>query len=382
MPGKNKTPRHAAPILFGVLLASAGSVFAQDTGQPAGLVFGTAACSGCHGKADERSRQYISWSQHDAHSRAYATLTTARAARMAEALKIDNATTSARCTNCHAPVQTIAPALRAPDAHIAEGVACASCHGVTGNWLLSHTRPDFTHQDRVASGMRELRDSYHRANACVACHQITEPALVAVGRHPALTFELDGQVNSQPPHWRETAGHDGAQAWFVGQAVALREMSAALRDGRIDASRETPRWQALLWLVQRTGLDFDSPELAGLPLTAQPPTLTAAAELADQVAQRAAKTWAPAQTKAALARLAATHAEFSAANAPQVVQACRAERLVLALDRLLAAQPAAGRPAAASARLDELFRLVQSQPDFVPAKFVRALAAFAQALGG
>lgn len=163
--------------------------------------------------------------------------------------------------------------------------------------------------------MRELRDSYHRANACVACHQITEPALVAVGRHPALTFELDGQVNSQPPHWRETAGHDGAQAWFVGQAVALREMSAALRDGRIDASRETPRWQALLWLVQRTGLDFDSPELAGLPLTAQPPTLTAAAELADQVAQRAAKTWAPAQTKAALARLAATHAEFSAANA-------------------------------------------------------------------
>ena len=381
MSAKNKTPRHAAQILFGTLLASAGSVFAQDTGLPAGVVFGTATCSGCHGKADERSRQYISWSQHDAHSRAYATLTTARAARMAEALKIENATTSARCTSCHAPVQTIVPALRAPDAHVAEGVACASCHGVTGNWLRSHTRPDFTHQDRVASGMRELRDSYHRANACVACHQITEPALVAVGRHPALSFELDGQVHSEPPHWRETAGHDGAQAWFVGQAVALREMSAALRDGRIDAARETPRWQALLWLVQRTGLDSDPSPFASLPLTATPSTLATATEFSDQVAQRAAKVWAPAQTKAVLAKLAATHPEFSAADVPQPVQACRAERLVLALDRLLAAQPAAERPATASARLDDLFRLVQSQPDFVPAGFARALAAFARDLG-
>lgn len=381
MPGKNKLPRHAARLLLGAFLASADSVFAQDVGAPAGLVFGTTACSSCHGKADERSRQYIVWSQHDAHSRAYATLTTARAARMAEALKIASPLADARCTSCHAPVQTVAPALLAPTARIVEGVACASCHGVTGDWLRSHTRPDFTHEDRVASGMRELRDPYHRANACVACHQITEPALVAVGRHPALLFELDGQTRSAPRHWREAAGYDGAQAWYVGQAVALREMSAAMQDGRIDAAPETPRWQALLWLVQRTGLDYDSPQLAGLPLTATPSTLATATAFSDRVAQRAAKTWAPAQTKALLAKLAATHPEFSAADVPQPAQACRADRLVLALDRLLAAQPAAERPAAASARLDELFRLVQSQQDFVPVKFARTLAAFARDLG-
>lgn len=382
MPGKNIHLRRTARILIGAFLATAGGVFAQDTGAPAGLVFGTTTCSSCHGKADERSRQFIVWSQHDAHSRAYATLTTARAARMAEALKIENATTSARCTICHAPVQTVAPALLAPNANVTEGVACASCHGTTGDWLRSHTRPDFTHADRIAAGMRELRDPYHRANACVACHQNTEPELVATGRHPALLFELDGQTHSEPPHWREAAGHDGAQTWFVGQAVALRELSAALHDNRSDAARETPRWQALLWLVQRTGLASDSPQLASLPLTAQSSTLAAAAELSDQVAQRAAKTWAPMSAKTLLTKLAATHAEFSAVDVPQAVQAARAERLVLALDRLLAAQPAPERPVAASPRLDELFRLVQSQPDFVPQKFARALAAFAKSVEG
>ena len=50
---------------------------------------------------------------------------------------------------------------------------------------------------------------------------------------------------------------------------------------------------------------------------------------------------------------------------------------MLALDRLVAASPAGEVPAAASAGLDRLFRLVQSQPDFAPAGFARELAAFA-----
>lgn len=376
------TPRHALQKLFGAFLASAVVAFAQDTGQPAGVVFGATACAGCHGKADERSRQYISWSQHDAHSRAYATLTTARAARMAEALKIDKPAENARCTACHAPLQTVAPALLAPEAHVAEGVSCASCHGASGDWLRSHTRPDYTHRDRVAAGLRELGNPYARANACVACHQNTEPSLVAVGRHPALLFELDGQTRSQPPHWREAVGYDGAQAWFVGQVVALRELSAALRDGKIDAARETRRWQALLWLVQRSGLDYGMPELDGLAQTVSPAVLATAAQAADRLAQRAAETWAPGQTMAALKRLAATKSDFLNTDVAALTHACRAERLVLALDRLLAALPADARPAAVSARLDTLFRLVQSQPDFRPAQFSVALGALAQSLGG
>ena len=58
----------------------------------------TCSTSNCHGGAGEQSRQYVIWSQRDVHSRAYATLTTARAARMGEALGLQDPAASRRCT--------------------------------------------------------------------------------------------------------------------------------------------------------------------------------------------------------------------------------------------------------------------------------------------
>src|SRR6185437_13041129 len=99
-----------------------------------------------------------------------------------------------------------------------------SCHGRAENWIRSHTRTDFTHMDRVHAGMRDLQNIYVRANSCVACHQNVDADLLQAG-HPELIFELDGQLVSQPRHWREKSGWSGPQTWLVGQAVALREMS-------------------------------------------------------------------------------------------------------------------------------------------------------------
>ena len=362
-------------------------ISAQPVGTGATLDFrpitGPLSCanSSCHGGADEKSRQFVTWSQHDVHSRAYATLTTARAARMAEALKIPDATTSARCTTCHAPVQTVAPSLRAADAHIADGVSCVSCHGPSDPWLRTHTRLDLTHDDRVAGGMRDLRNLYHRANACVSCHQNLESEVVGVGRHPALHFELDGLTHSQPMHWREPAGRSGAQAWLVGQAVALRETSAALTSGQADISREVPRWQALVWLVQRAGSEGTTTALGKLSLEAVPANFAVARQVADQVAQHSANAWSATDAKPALTRLAKTHAEFRDANISALSHACRAERLVMGLDRLLAALPAGEAPREASAQLNKLFRLVQSQPEFAPVVFATELAIFSQLFG-
>jgi hypothetical protein len=342
-------------------------------------VYGARSCatSGCHGGADEKSRQFVLWSQHDVHSRAYATLTTARAARMAEALQIPDATTSARCTSCHAPGQTVAPALRAPDAPVAEGVSCVSCHGPAAAWMRSHTRSDLTHSERVAGGMRDLRSLYHRANACVACHQNLEPEIVAVGRHPVLTFELDGQAHSQPKHWREPDGHSGAQAWFVGMAVALRERSWALARGRAEVGDEGQRWQAQLWLIRHACPPEESRALAGLANEPVAANFARALEVCDGLAQRTARDWPAAATGRALKRLAGAHREFGDPGLAARAQAFRAELLVVALDRLLAATPAGERPREASAGLDRLFRLVQSQPDFAPRAFAVELARFA-----
>lgn len=342
-------------------------------------VYGALTCStsGCHGGAGEKSRQFVIWSQRDVHSRSHATLGTARSARMAEALGIKDPLTDPRCVSCHAPLAAVAGEALMPGAKASEGVSCVSCHGPLAGWLRSHTRSDYTHGDRVAAGMRELRDLNARANACVACHQNIEPALVEVGRHPALIFELDGQTQAQPKHWQEPEGRSGAQAWLVGQAVAWRELSWGLRQGLLDPKRDLPRWRALGWLLERTNFDRQADGWAWTAEQVSPAELVRAEENARRLARQGAEGWTPDKTVRLLASLAGTAADFRA-SVPALIQAYRAERLVLALDRLLAALPADSRQQDISVQVDRLFRLAQSIPDFSPSDFARELEVLAQ----
>ena len=61
-----------------------------------------------------------------------------------------------------------------------------------------------------------------------------------------------------------------------------------------------------------------------------------------------------------------------------LLQARRAERLVLALDRLLAAE----NNHKADAQLNQLFKLAQSIPDFDPKQFSAALEKFSAVISG
>ena len=124
-----------------------------------GRFVGAAGCksSSCHGGAGEKRSQYLTWVQKDFHTRAYAILTDARSARIAEALAIPAAQESSRCTVCHSPFQSVAPARLMPTAHPDEGVSCESCHSAAGPWLRGHTRKDWNYAMRVTAGMRDLR---------------------------------------------------------------------------------------------------------------------------------------------------------------------------------------------------------------------------------
>jgi len=96
-----------------------------------GEFVGAAGCksSSCHGGAGEKHNQYLTWSQKDFHTRAYAILTNARSARIAATLRLPGAggqadehewlrnEESSRCTVCHSPFQSVAGALLAPTAH-------------------------------------------------------------------------------------------------------------------------------------------------------------------------------------------------------------------------------------------------------------------------
>jgi hypothetical protein len=237
-----------------------------------------------------------------------------------------------------------------------EGVSCETCHNAAENWLLTHPRTDLKYEQKVAAGMRDLKNLYVRANTCVACHQNLEPDLRAAG-HPELTFELDGQCVTMPRHWTETNRLHGAQAWLVGQAAALREAAAQSSVTKPIAEAEQ-RTQALAWLL-------------GVPPDAK---------AADALAQRTAgEIWSSADVRARLESFIGTREQFANPKVSPAELGQRAERLVFGIDRLLVAL-GVDKKSSASVKLDQLFKDVQSRADFDPKGFAKHLAEFEAAL--
>ena len=321
--------------------------------EPASRFLGAQSCASamCHGGAEEKHDELVIWARKDFHTRAPATLDMARSARIAETLKIAEPRTDARCTICHDPLQTVPADRRGPlVGRMVEAVSCESCHNAAEPWILTHTRTDITYQDKVNAGLRDLKNLSVRANTCVACHQNLDPDIRAAG-HPELIFELDGQTAAMPRHWKETNRLRGAQAWLVGQTVALREAEAQLakRDTDPDVGA---RVAALRHLIG--GKDAAS----GRPAhTASP------------------RDWSREKVRDLLLNLADVHAEFSASNVSSAVLVQRAERTVLALERLLVALDLHRFPSL-SDKLDAMFASVQSRADFDPKKFAGHLKAF------
>jgi Cytochrome c554 and c-prime len=340
---------------------------------------GAAGCksSSCHGGAGEKHDQYITWSQKDFHTRSYAILTNARSARMAETLGPAAAQASTRCTVCHSPFQSVAPARLMPTAHPDEGVSCESCHSAAESWLRGHTRKDWNYAMRVTAGVRDLKSFYVRANTCVACHQNVDSDILKAG-HPELTFELDGQSVAEPKHWRDDDPSSGVRAWLVGQAVALREISWALSKNEKD-EEATAKWKGLAWLLakataQQTNLPTIDPPAEATNRT----VFTDAQEQADLLARRAAEGRLSSDFAQQLLRtLAATDSEFvvSKETSP-VVLFRRAQRLVLALDRLSNAVISQGLGAGKNPVLAQLFEDLQSRAGFQAPRFVEHLRNF------
>ncbi len=337
-------------VLFVALTTDAAEVAA-----PKFLGAQSCANSMCHGGAGDKRDQYVTWLKKDFHTRAPATLSMSRSARIAETLKITDATTSARCTECHNPFQAVSAERKGPLVGKLEGVSCESCHNAAENWLLTHTRTDLNHGQKVAAGMRDLKNLYVRANTCVACHQNLDPELRAAG-HPELTFELDGQCVAMPRHWPETNRLRGAQAWFVGQAVAAREAAAQSADAKVgdEVRQRAAALSALLSIA---------------------PEPRAADDLAREVTEQ---NWGESEIRTRLEKLSATHTTFADAK-PSAEIAQRAERTVLGLERLLVSLKW-NKHAALSPKLDEMFKEVQSRPDFSPTVFAGHLKSFSAEL--
>jgi hypothetical protein len=374
-------PWWLAPIaLFLVSGISCPAAEVEVAPADGGRFVGVAGCksSSCHGGAGEKRSQYFTWSQKDFHTRSYAILTNARSARMAETLGLPAAQQSSRCTVCHSPFQSVAPARLAPTAHPDEGVSCESCHSAAERWLRGHTRKDWSYAMRVTAGMRDLKSFYVRANTCVACHQNIDSDLIKAG-HPELTFELDRQSVDEPKHWRDDDPSSGVRAWLVGHAVALREMSWTLSKNEAADAEEIARWNGLSWLLAKaTANQASLPMIDPSSATANRASFFGAQQQADSLARRAAQSqFGDDFAQQLLRTLAATDSEFvvSKETSPDLLFR-RAQRLVLALDRLSVAVAHEGSSAPKNAALTQLFEDVRSRANFQAPRFAEHLRSF------
>ena len=367
-------------VLFAATLLQ---VHAADT---AFLGKDSCSSSGCHGGAGAKQNQSLIWSRQDPHSRAAATLTSARSKRIAQVLKIPDATKDRSCTGCHAPWQGLpAELLRSEDGKSfdvrSEAVSCETCHGPAKDWIRSHTRPDLTRAQKGVDGLRDLMMFYNRANACVACHQVLEPKLIAAG-HPELLFELDGQASAMPRHWAEKDKYFRVKGWLTGQAAALRESTAQLAEQRKAgpiAPHTFQQWQSLLWLVSRT---LPEHKIASVTTNAaaNADELTALHRAANELAlQSATQNHELPERLSLLRALLRTESEFETAKPGEVVWATRAERHALAVDRL---SRSTDREISESweVPLAALFELVQSRADFNGKKYAERLEEIQKAL--
>ncbi|HJT81905.1 MAG TPA: multiheme c-type cytochrome [Chthoniobacterales bacterium] len=370
----------SAVLLFGGTEISPGAA-EQIPPERAGQFVGSAGCksSSCHGGAGEKRSQFLTWSQQDFHFRAFAVLVNARSARMADTLRIGDAQSSARCTICHSPFQSVESArLTTPDQRD-QGVSCESCHNAASSWLRGHTRPDWSYATRVSAGMRDLQNLYVRANTCVACHQNLDTDILAAG-HPELRFELDGQSVAEPKHWRDEPG-TGAKAWLVGQAVALREMSWALGRSENPDDQSVAQWNGLVWLLGKVTAGQRRLRLLDFP---NGPLVRASfidmQGRADSFARSVAETSLGDNfARDTLNSLLNLDAEFQQAKEPDKIMVRRAERLVPAVIRLA---DAAGMDSDAAPR-PERIQLIEALPvdaGFDRGRFVKALAVYRESL--
>ena len=169
------------------------------------------------------------------------------------------------------------------------------------------------------------------------------------------------------------------RAWLVGQAAALREISWALSKNETLDAGEIVRWKGLAWLLAKvTAQQTSLPVIDQPSATSSPAVFSSAQQQSDLLARRAAESQLSDDFAQQLLRaLATTDSEFVISKeTSHDLLFRRAQRLVLALDRLSSAVSSDAPGAAKNPALIQLFEDVQSHGNFQVPRFVEHLRNF------
>jgi len=153
-----------------------------------------------------------------------------------------------------------------------------------------------------------------------------------------LHFELASQTELQPPHWLEPESYRPLNAWLIGQAVALRELSWQLgKAGANPGPQMMERWEALSVVLRQVTVAISS--LPKLPASEGKRDYAAMQKAADAIAKATPDISVPERdVRALLIQLAQTASELpsdkTAATDENGAAYERAYALTAALERL------------------------------------------------
>jgi hypothetical protein len=248
-------------LAAGALIIGATSGFAPATAALPNDAshLGVASCAGttCHGRAEPdgkivRQDEILRWqdpsSQTGAHSRAYATLTTARSKAIAASLGIGPATSAPSCLGCHSDPA----ASRGPKFQLADGVGCEACHGGSSTWIDVHKAGN--HAANLRAGLTATERPAVKAAICLDCHfgsadgnQFVTHKMMAAG-HPRISYELDLFTTLQSHH-NEDADYtarkgkvSGVRVWAVGQAMAVERQLSLFANAKYGTAGAFPEF--------------------------------------------------------------------------------------------------------------------------------------------
>jgi hypothetical protein len=242
--------RAACPALCLATLVAAVPLTESAAQTNKHLGVATCATSVCHGKLAPQPNknvnlnEYRVWLTEDRHAGAFRILDSARSREMATKLGLGNARAAKICLDCHA--DNVPASLRGPKFQLSDGIGCEACHGGAEKWIETHKEASARHADNVARGMYPSEQPLARARLCVTCHvgardRLATHAIMGAG-HPRLRFELNVFSNNQPAHYvvdkdyADRKGRiEGANLWVTGQLESARRGLELLQSPLFDA---------------------------------------------------------------------------------------------------------------------------------------------------